>query len=708
MKRNYFLIFILLGATVAHAQKPVAKFSASDSTLCAFDCINFTDSSTNNPTQWLWTFYGANPLTSTVQNPATVCYLNSGRFGVRLVVSNSYGSDTLTVDSLINVNMAPPVPVITQSTGLSDTLRVSTDTSYVSYQWYYNSTLIPGATDSVLVITQSGNYNVSVKDAFGCTIAVGINVVFPLPPEWVWIHGDSLPGSPGHYGIQGVPDPADNPRSLFEPCEWTDTSGHFWLFGGTDSNGIAFSDLWRYDPAENEWTWIKGPAQPNDAGHYGTRGIPSPMNNPPARAYGVATWTDLENNLWLFGGASPYGAASYNDLWKYTIATDMWTWIKGADTTGDPGNYGIMGVPDTSNVPPNRGGTSASWVDSNGDLWLFGGEEYLSGSPVYNDMWRYRISTNTWTWMKGSNLINQHGIYGTKGVESAANVPGGRSVSSHWKDKYGNFLLFGGNDGSNGYFTDMWSYNPFTNNWKWISGSNDTAFAGIFGDQCNLTTTNLPYNRYENRACWTDAKGDFWMFGGGIGHIVFFDVTRNDLWKYCTVSNEWVNVTGDSTGIAPGFWGTKGVASPLNTPNGRAGSVGWKDKNGNLYLFGGMSSYSSNGYNDLWMFTNSASCAVCPDSTTAIKSMENLPGSDYILYPDPVRNTLYIKGEVIGKTWVKFYNVLGEEILTRQSDQSIDRQNFEFPVDVSYLSQGIYFLQIICGMNTYEKRFIKQ
>ena len=61
-----------------------------------------------------------------------------------------------------------------------------------------------------------------------------------------------------------------------------------------------------------------------------------------------------------------------------------------------------------------------------------------------NDLWRYDPATNMWTWMSGSNTVNQAGVYGTKGVPDAANVPGARESSISWTDGSGNLWLFGG------------------------------------------------------------------------------------------------------------------------------------------------------------------------------------------------------------------------------------------------------------------------
>jgi len=146
---------------------PTAGFQSDKTMVCANDCINFTDLSTN-ATTWQWNFAGGNPSSSTNKNPQ-VCYLTSGIYNVTLVASNSTGSDTLSINNYITVNAAPAPPVIKQ---INDTiLRFNSDTSYISYQWYFDSTIVSGATDTFLVITKSGNYNVEVTGTNGCKIS---------------------------------------------------------------------------------------------------------------------------------------------------------------------------------------------------------------------------------------------------------------------------------------------------------------------------------------------------------------------------------------------------------------------------------------------------------------------------------------------------------------------------------------------------------
>ena len=58
-----------------------------------------------------------------------------------------------------------------------------------------------------------------------------------------------------------------------------------------------------------------------------------------------------------------------------TVSQSEWTWMSGANVTNQTGVYGIKGVPDAANVPGARRG-AVSWIDSSGDLWLFGGEGF--------------------------------------------------------------------------------------------------------------------------------------------------------------------------------------------------------------------------------------------------------------------------------------------------------------------------------------------
>jgi PKD repeat protein len=75
--------------------KPKCDF-ISRTEVCAGSTLAFGDKSWNtSPTSWNWTFQGGTPDTSTSQNPV-VQYTTPGIYDVKLVVSNSAGTDSLT------------------------------------------------------------------------------------------------------------------------------------------------------------------------------------------------------------------------------------------------------------------------------------------------------------------------------------------------------------------------------------------------------------------------------------------------------------------------------------------------------------------------------------------------------------------------------------------------------------------------------------
>lgn len=136
---------------------------------------------------------------------------------------------------------------------------------------------------------------------------------------WTWMGGSNTRDHLGVYGTLGAPAPGNIPGSRSGAVSWTDSNGHLWIFGGSDSNGALLDDLWQFDPSMNEWAWMGGSSTANRPGQYGTLGTPAPGNIPGGRSF-ANSWTDSSGNLWLFGGegfdANGY-AGDLNDLWRY-------------------------------------------------------------------------------------------------------------------------------------------------------------------------------------------------------------------------------------------------------------------------------------------------------------------------------------------------------------------------------------------------------
>lgn len=435
--------------------------------------------------------------------------------------------------------------------------------------------------------------------------AIRLNAQITTASQWTWIKGDNTLNQPGVYGTQGVAEAANKPGARGGNCaSWTDASGNCWLFGGYQSSGNSFSDLWKYNPSATEWTWVKGPNIVSQPGVYGTQGTAAPANQPGAR-YLSATWTDDAGNFWLLGGvgyATSNLGGSLNDLWKYNPATNQWTWVNGANSVGQPGTYGTLGVPAAANRPGARQ-NSISWKDAAGNFWLFGGLNF-DGVNLnnFNDLWKYNPVTNQWTWVNGSNVPNQPGSYGTLGVSAATNRPGARSESAFWTDNAGDFWLLGGSDYNFNLLNDLWKYNPATNQWTWVNGTSIANQPGSYGTLGVTAAGNKPGARGGSRMA-TDASGNFWLFGGGgYANSSINYSYLNDLWRYEPATNIWTWIKGANTINQPGIYGIKGTADATNRPGARAASALWMDASGNLLLFGGANETGI--FNDLWKLGN--------------------------------------------------------------------------------------------------------
>jgi hypothetical protein len=295
--------------------------------------------------------------------------------------------------------------------------------------------------------------------------------------QWTWVGGANFTGQSGIYGTEGTAAASNTPGARAEATSWTDPSGNFWLFGGNGNDAAGVSnlviggdyrnDLWKY--SGGQWTWMGGSNLINQPGFYGTQGTPAPANIPGAREQAFS-WTDSSGDFWLFGGDGCDSQGTYgflNDLWRFSAG--QWTWMGGSNLVYQASNFGSQGTPAPTNTPGARTG-GVSWTDASGNPWLFGGLAYDStrGLMFLNDVWKY--SAGQWTWIGGSNAIDQQGIYGTEGTPSAANVPGGRLHAVGWADASGKLWLFGGATpnpnptvaaaGGQDFQNDLWTYQP--------------------------------------------------------------------------------------------------------------------------------------------------------------------------------------------------------------------------------------------------------
>ncbi|MBN1627579.1 MAG: hypothetical protein JW944_13730 [Deltaproteobacteria bacterium] len=352
--------------------------------------------------------------------------------------------------------------------------------------------------------------------------------------QWIWVSGSDTAEQSGTYDTLGA---AGTPGARYYAMSWTDSYGNMWLFGGygydsSDTPG-DLNDLWKFSPSLEQWEWISGSDTIDQSGTYGDKGSAAPSNVPGARESGL-TWTDSLGNLWLFGGYGFDSADSgldgeLNDLWVFDPDNNQWTWVAGDDTVNQPS---------TSYYPGSRD-SAVSWMDSDGNMWLFGGWGFDKNSELgyLNDLWKYNPNTKQWSRISGSDVIDQSGIYGTMGTAAPSNVPGSRYSSVSWTDSSGILWLFGGHgfDSSDpkaeGELNDLWKIDTSLGQWTWVSGSSVANQRGVYGTIGTAEELNTPGARYLG-VSWIDSSDNLWLFGGyGYdGNATAGEL--NDLWRF--------------------------------------------------------------------------------------------------------------------------------------------------------------------------------
>jgi N-acetylneuraminic acid mutarotase len=212
-------------------------------------------------------------------------------------------------------------------------------------------------------------------------------------------------------------------------------------------HNISHHNVLKDNDANNNWTLLSA--------------------NTPVEKSLANAWTDNQGNAYLLIGVN---GATFNDLWQYNIGSATWTQIT------QPA------------VAPTSRMYATTWTDNEGNAYLFGG--FGASSGYFNDLWKYNMSSNTWTQIDQNNA-------------NASNQPTARMYTTSWVDNQGNAYVFGGF----GNINDLWQYNMANNTWTQINEN------------------NVPTARF-GEASWVDNQGNAYIFGGW-NNVEYL----NDMWK---------------------------------------------------------------------------------------------------------------------------------------------------------------------------------
>lgn len=154
------------GYIIVEAAVPVSSFTANVTSGVKPLTVQFTDTSSNSPTGWYWSFGDGG--TATTQNPVYT-FNTAGTYAVSLGASTSAGSNTTTKSGYITVTNTAAVPVAAFTTDITSgtaPLTVQfTDTSSNSpteWQWSFGDGIQNTEQNPSHTYTTSGKYTVSL------------------------------------------------------------------------------------------------------------------------------------------------------------------------------------------------------------------------------------------------------------------------------------------------------------------------------------------------------------------------------------------------------------------------------------------------------------------------------------------------------------------------------------------------------------------
>ncbi len=230
-RRVYYLLWILLITPyVKLMAQPVADFTVNRRFGCSPLSVQFTSTSTGNPTGYSWAFGNGN--TSSLQNPSAI-YVVPGTYQVSLTVSNASGTDTKTVSAFIVVFTPPAAGFTVNQTGGCVPLNIQfTDTSsngsapISSRLWDFGDGNISTSTSPLhqFILPGSRNVSLTVTDTNGCTSTIVRNNLIQATQSHTIDFTTSNPlvcSAPStHTFISSV-----NPAAAGYTYEWTSTIG---------------------------------------------------------------------------------------------------------------------------------------------------------------------------------------------------------------------------------------------------------------------------------------------------------------------------------------------------------------------------------------------------------------------------------------------------------------------------------------------------
>ena len=386
----------------AAAPSPVANFTSNHSNpICSGTVVNFTDTSTGNPTSWSWSFPGGTPSTSTLQNP-TVTYNTAGTRNVTLTATNANGSDTETKFNYVVVSAAPTASFSSTTNNLTVTFT-NTSSSATSYSWNFGDGNTSTAFNPVHTYAAPGTYNVTLTATGTCgTDNTTNSVTVTNPPAGPTANFTSNRSNPMCGGT--VVNFSD--ISTGNPTSWS------WSFpgGSPSSSTLQNPSVTYFSPGNRNVTLTVTNAGGSDSEtkfNYIVVASGPTANFTSSSSFNTVAFTNSSINAttytWNFGDGNNSTATSpthsYSAAGTYNV-TLVATNACGSNTTSRPVTVTMPGVAPTASFTsghtnPLCSGSSVSFTSTSSGNPTSHSWSFPGGSPAISSAMNPTVTYNT-------------------------------------------------------------------------------------------------------------------------------------------------------------------------------------------------------------------------------------------------------------------------------------------------------------------------
>ncbi len=155
--------------TISPGCSPTADFRVEGQVICLGDSIQFTDISQGPPTSYQWTFTVGNFTTTATGPQPMVTFPTAGGVTVKLVVSNSFGTDSLTETNVLRVEW-PQTPPLVEDFETNGTIPGN---------WWTSDGDLQGTWESTDAASSQGNESVYIQNFGGSYTGLSDNLYSP-------------------------------------------------------------------------------------------------------------------------------------------------------------------------------------------------------------------------------------------------------------------------------------------------------------------------------------------------------------------------------------------------------------------------------------------------------------------------------------------------------------------------------------------------